>query len=139
MTEPNAEAPRIRPVLSGELQAPIIYAFLLIAAATHPRSFWGWLWLSLYAAFLAVAAFSTFSPKEYVAEEKRWPGLSRREYLLTMGIPYFALPLAGGLLVMAGMQRASGAAILLGIVVALLPWLLLYSVGFLFARSRGKS
>ena len=131
MTAP--EEPRVRPVLSGELQVPIIYLFLLIAAATHPRSFWGWLWLTLYALFLAVAAHSTFSLKEYAGEEQRWPGLSRREYMLTMGIPYFALPLVGGLLV--ATWRPDG--VLVGIVVAVLPWILLYTLGFLFAR-RGR-
>ena len=101
---------------------PIVYCLLLIGADTHRNSFWGALWQAIFFVILAVAAYSTFSPKELAEEQARQPGTTRMQHYVTLGVPYLLFPLAGWFLAMRlGWRR--------GVLVPALPWMFLLLLG----------
>ena len=126
----TAERPSVS-VSAKELQAtssspnwgmPIVYCLLLAAADSHRGNFWGYLWQWIFFAFLAVAAYSTFSPKELAMEQTRRPGTTRQHQYLTLGVPYLLFPAIGWALVeLAGWPG--------GVFVPAIPWLLLLIAG----------
>ena len=97
---------------------PIAYCLLLAGADTHRTSFWGYVWQGIYFALLAVAMYSTFSPKELVAEQARRPGTTRLSHYVTLGVPYILFPAAGWILVEPVHWTP-------GVLVPALPWALL--------------
>ena len=101
---------------------PIVYCLLLAAADSHRGSFWGYLWQGIFFALLAVAAYSTFSPKELALEQSRRPGTTRLHHYMTLGVPYLLVPAIGWALVeVAGWSG--------GVFVPAVPWLLLLIAG----------
>ena len=76
-----------------------IYTALLIAAATHADSGWGYLWLALFGILFIFALRSTFGRGDYESARTNAPTLTRREHVLMNGIPYVLLPLIGFVLV----------------------------------------
>ena len=107
---------------------PIVYCLLLIGADTHRDSFWGVLWQAIFFVIVAVAAYSTFSPKELAQEQARQPGTTRMQHYVTFGVPYLLFPLAGWFLAMRMGWR-------LGVFVPALPWLLLLLFGLIVSVS----
>lgn len=120
-TSTSVEQPQ-RPSPSPNWGMPIVYCLLLAAADSHRGNFWGYLWQGIFFAFLAVAAYSTFSPKELAMEQARRPGTTRQHQYLTLGVPYLLFPAIGWALVeVAGWPG--------GVFVPAIPWLLLLIAG----------
>ena len=76
-----------------------MYTALLIAAATHRDSWWGWLWQGLFGALFVLALVTTFARGDYEAARAKAPALTRREHMLMNGVPLVLLPLVGWVLV----------------------------------------
>lgn len=103
---------------------PIVYGLLLAGADAHRGSLWGYLWQGLYFALIAVALYSTFSPKELAAEQVRRPDTTRTGHYLALGVPYVLVPaLAWVLVIPLGWMG--------GIFVPAVPWVLLLVGGLL--------
>ena len=101
---------------------PIVYCLLLVAADSHRGTFWGYLWQGTFLAILALAAYSTFSPKELASEQMRRPGTTRADHYLSLGVPYLLFPAIGWtLVVVVGWP--------VGILVPAIPWLLMLLAG----------
>ena len=101
---------------------PIVYCLLLAAADSHRGNFWGYLWQGIFLAILALAAYSTFSPKELAMEQARRPGTTRVDHYLSLGVPYLLFPAIGWTLV----EVAGWSA---GMFVPAIPWLLMLLAG----------
>ena len=101
---------------------PVVYCLLLVGADTHRGNFWGYLWQTLYAVIFAVAVYSTFSPRELAAEQKRRPGTTRADHYLTLGVPYVLFPAIAWVVTIPLGWRG-------GVVVPALPWAVLLVVG----------
>ena len=101
---------------------PIVYCLLLATANSHRGSFWAYLWQGIFFAILALAAYSTFSPKELAMEQTRRPGTTRLHHYITLGVPYLLFPAIGWTLV--EVVGWSG-----GVIVPAIPWLLMLLVG----------
>src|SRR6185295_19444900 len=104
------------------LGVPFMYVMLLVGYMTHRGNFWGYLWESIYLLLLAVAAYFTFSPAQFAAEQKRVPHTTRTQYFLMLGLPYFIFPAIGWMLV-GPFEWNPGA------FVPVVPWLLMYGFG----------
>jgi hypothetical protein len=120
-----------RPVSQGSPNwgAPILFTGLLIAAATHRDSWWGVFWQVPYFALMAVAAYSTFHPKEIAEEQRRRPGTTRRDVFIRTGIPYLIIPLiAWTVTIPAGLNA--------GALIAAVPWILLAIIGMVVVAFR---
>lgn len=90
----TAETP-LRSSRSPNWGAPILFCLLLLGAATHRGNFWGYLWQTIFFAFVAVALYSMFSAKDFEIEKKRDPELTRSRHYLTIGVPYVLFPVIG--------------------------------------------
>ena len=125
---PDASAPPPAPDAGGPSSSspnwgmPIVYCLLLVGADSHRGSFWGYLWQALYFVIFAVAAYSTFSPKELAAEQVRRPGTTRMDLYLTVGVPYVLFPAIAWVLTIPIGWRG-------GIFVPVLPWAVLLVLG----------
>ena len=84
---------------SPSFAASLAYTIVLVAAATHPHSFWGYFWQALFGVMLVFSLVTTFARGDYEASRTKAPALSRREHMLMNGIPYVLLPLVGWVLV----------------------------------------
>jgi hypothetical protein len=94
---------------------PIVFTLLLVSAAAHRHSFWGYLWQLIFGGIVLLGAYSTFSPKEIAAEIARRPGTTRSSILVTTGVPYVLVPTIGWVL---AIPLGWGP----GALVPLLPW-----------------
>lgn len=133
-TEPSttvSSEPRVRSS-SPNWGMPVVYCLLLYGADSHRTNFWGYLWQGLYFALLAVASYSTFSPKELAAEQVRRPGTTRLNQYVTLGVPYVLFPAAGWILV----EPVGWSP---GVLVPALPWaLLLLAAGVTSLLPKGR-
>ncbi len=94
---------------------PILMGFLLFLTAGHRHDGWGYLWQGIYLAVMAVAAYSTLSPKEYELERGRDPARTRGVHIAVMAVPYVLFPAAGWVMVVVAGWNA-------GVLVPALPW-----------------
>ncbi len=120
MSEP-AVTTEPRPILSGDTRPALVYCALLLFAVTHRDSVWGYIWQGAFLLLLMVGVYSTFGSTDFKREAERYPGLSRREYVLTTGIPYLLLPLIGWVLACPMKWWP-------GVLVPGLPWIIGYVV-----------
>jgi len=100
---------------SPNLGFPILMCFLLFLTAGHRHDGWGYLWQGLYLVVMAVAAYSTLSPKEYELERGRNPARTRGGHIVVMAVPYVLFPAAGWAMVVVAGWNA-------GALVPALPW-----------------
>lgn len=111
--------------------APIVFCLLLLFAATHRHSFWGYLWQTIFWVIVLVAAYSAFLPSEIAKEQARHPGMTKRDIFLITGVPYVVLPIIGWVLVIPlGWNWA--------VIVPALPWALLLVIGMIAVAFQKK-
>ena len=103
---------------------PIVYCLLLLGADTHRGNVWGYLWQALYLVLFVVALYSTFSPKELAAEQRRRPETTRQSQYLMLGVTYVLVPAIAWVLVIPFGWRG-------GIVLPAVPWVLLIVFGLI--------
>jgi hypothetical protein len=96
--------------------APFLYCLLLVGVA-RGSVVWYWISLIVYTVFLIVAVYSTLSPKELAAEQRRRPGTTRADHYLKLGVPYLLFPGAALALVLSGRVWA--------VLLPAVPWLLI--------------
>lgn len=94
---------------------PILMCFLLFLTAGHRHDGWGYLWQGLYLAVVAVAVYSTLSPKEFERDHGQHPERTRRVHIVVMAVPYVLFPAAGWVMVVVVGWNA-------GVLVPALPW-----------------